>query len=110
MPAFHGSTDFGPNWEIEFGGPPGTETSAWELHSPHDRVAAWSTPTLVIHGELDYRVPLGEGLAAYQALQRRGVPSKLLYFPDENHWILKPANLVQWNQTVLDWLEEHLSR
>ncbi len=109
MRAFHGATDIGPNWEIEFGGPPVDPDSRWELHSPHEHVDRWSTPTLVIHGELDYRVPLGEGLAAYQALQRRGVPSKLLYFPDENHWILKPANLLQWNQSVLDWLEQHLS-
>jgi dipeptidyl aminopeptidase/acylaminoacyl peptidase len=109
MRAFHGATDVAPNWEIEFGGPPVDEGSRWELHSPHEHVDRWSTPTLVIHGELDYRVPLGEGLAAYQALQRRGVPSKFLYFPDENHWILKPANLVQWNRTVLDWLGEYLN-
>ena len=69
----------------------------------------FKTPCLVTHGELDYRVPLSEGLAMFQALQKMRVPSKFLYFPDENHWILKPPNMVQWNETVLAWLDEHLA-
>jgi dipeptidyl aminopeptidase/acylaminoacyl peptidase len=108
LPAFNGTTDVGPNWEREFGGPHWEEASHWEANSPHRNAASWKTPTLVIHGELDYRVPLGEGLGAYHALQRLGVESKFLYFPDENHWILKPANMVQWNREVLGWLEKHL--
>ena len=59
---------------------------------------------LVIHGALDYRVVDTEGLGTFTALQRRGVPSKLLFFPDENHWVLSPNNSVQWHEVVLDWL------
>ena len=70
-----------------------------------DHIAAWRVPTLVIHGALDYRVSEVEGLAMFTALQRRGVPSRLLHFPDENHWVLKPENSVLWHETVLDWLD-----
>ena len=59
----------------------------------------------MIHGALDYRVSEVDGLAVFTALQRRGVPSRLLYFPDENHWVLKPENSVQWHETVLEWLD-----
>ena len=65
----------------------------------------FKTPTLVIHGEQDHRVPLEQGLGMFTALQRQGVPSRLLVFPDENHWVLKPANSVRWYQEVLDWLD-----
>ena len=60
---------------------------------------------LVIHGALDYRVPETQGFAAFTALQRRGIPSRLLHFPDENHWVLKPSNSILWHETVLDWLD-----
>jgi dipeptidyl aminopeptidase/acylaminoacyl peptidase len=63
---------------------------------------------LVIHGERDFRVPFDQGLATLTALQRRGIESRLLVFPDENHWVLKPANSVQWYGTVLGWLDAHL--
>jgi dipeptidyl aminopeptidase/acylaminoacyl peptidase len=63
---------------------------------------------LVIHGGRDYRVPDSEGISTFTALQRRGIESKLLYFPDENHWVLKPANSVLWYATVLGWLDQHL--
>ena len=56
-------------------------------------------------GQLDYRIPVEQGIAAFTALQRRGVPSQFLYFPDENHWILKPANSIQWHDSVLNWLD-----
>jgi dipeptidyl aminopeptidase/acylaminoacyl peptidase len=62
---------------------------------------------LVIHGEKDFRVPYSQGLATFTALQRRGVESRLVVFPDENHWVLKPANSVYWYTTVLDWLDAH---
>ena len=58
------------------------------------------------HGELDFRVPIGEGLQLFTTLQRRGVPSKLLYFPDEGHWVLKPQNSKLWYQTVGDWFDQ----
>jgi dipeptidyl aminopeptidase/acylaminoacyl peptidase len=63
---------------------------------------------LVIHGDKDYRVPIGEGLRLWYDLQRRGVPSKFLYFPDENHWVLTPGNTAVWYETVLAFLESHL--
>jgi dipeptidyl aminopeptidase/acylaminoacyl peptidase len=71
-------------------------------------VKNFKTPTLVVHGELDYRVPVGEGLQLFTALQRQGVPSKLLYYPDEGHWVLKPQNSELWYDTVLDWLDTYL--
>ena len=60
---------------------------------------------LVIHGALDYRVPETQGLAAFTALQRQGIPSRFLYFPDENHWVLRPGNSIQWHEEVLAWLK-----
>ena len=65
------------------------------------------TPTLVIHGLLDYRVPDGQGLAYYNSLKAKGVPSRLVFFPDENHWILKPQNSLLWYREFFDWLERH---
>jgi dipeptidyl aminopeptidase/acylaminoacyl peptidase len=105
--AFHGTTDSGPWWELEFG-VPWEDAARYDAHSPHLRAGSFRTPTLVIHGELDYRVPLADGLQMFMALQRQRVPSKFLYFPDENHWILKPANMKLWNETVLAWLREQL--
>jgi dipeptidyl aminopeptidase/acylaminoacyl peptidase len=66
------------------------------------------TPMLVIQGEQDFRCPVSEGLGLFTALQRRGVPSRLLYFPDEGHWVVKPANRQLWWETVLAWLGEWL--
>ena len=76
--------------------------------SPSTYVDKWATPTLVIQGGKDYRVPESEGLATFTALQRRGVPSKFLFFPDENHWVLKPMNSIRWHKTIFDWLKTHL--
>ena len=76
--------------------------------SPSALVAEWQTPTLVIHGGKDYRLVDGEGLATFTALQRQGVPSELLYFPTENHWVLSPMNSVVWHDRVLGWLERWL--
>jgi dipeptidyl aminopeptidase/acylaminoacyl peptidase len=78
--------------------------------NPIDYVSKWKTPTLVIHSQLDYRIPYEQGLAVFTALQRRGVPSEFLYFPDENHWVLKPANSIQWYDTVLAWLNRWTAR
>jgi dipeptidyl aminopeptidase/acylaminoacyl peptidase len=61
----------------------------------------------VIHSELDYRLPMSEGLAMFNVLQARGVPSKLLMFPDENHWVLKPENSLVWHREVLDWINKY---
>jgi dipeptidyl aminopeptidase/acylaminoacyl peptidase len=89
-------------------GGPWTTRSEAEKWNPVNRVAKWKTPTLVIHGEKDYRIPYSQSLAAFTALQQQGVESKLLVFPDENHWVLKPKNSVQWHQTVFEWVGKHL--
>ena len=74
--------------------------------SPHKLVTNWHTPLMVIHGGMDYRVPVDEGMAAYNAAQMMGVPSRLLIFPDENHWILKPQNALLWHREYFRWLDE----
>jgi dipeptidyl aminopeptidase/acylaminoacyl peptidase len=71
-------------------------------------VADWKKPILIIHGQLDYRIPVEQGLGAFTAAQRQGIESKFLYFPDENHWVLKPQNSVQWHDTVNAWLKQHI--
>jgi dipeptidyl aminopeptidase/acylaminoacyl peptidase len=107
LSAFHGTTDCGPEWEREFGNPY-LEPQAYERWSPHAFLAKMKTPTLIIHGEKDYRVPVSEAYMLFTGLQRHGVPSKLLYFPDENHWILKPPNSRVWHETIFEWLDEWL--
>jgi dipeptidyl aminopeptidase/acylaminoacyl peptidase len=94
--------------EREFGGPYYENPQGYEQFNPADFVAKWHTPMLVVHGELDFRIPYSQGIAAFTALQRRGIESRLLIFPDENHWVLKPANSIQWYHTVLGWLDAHL--
>ncbi|MFN7623987.1 MAG: S9 family peptidase, partial [Acidobacteriota bacterium] len=94
--------------EFEFKGNPWDNPELYTKWSPHLAAKNFRTPTLVIHGELDYRVPIGEGLQLFTTLQRQGVPSKLLYFPDEGHWILKPQNSELWHATVFDWFEKWL--
>jgi dipeptidyl aminopeptidase/acylaminoacyl peptidase len=79
-----------------------------EKFNPVSLVANWKTPTLVVQGDQDFRIPTAQGLGTFTALQRRGIPSKLLMFPDENHWVLKPANSLLWHHTVLDWLDTYL--
>jgi dipeptidyl aminopeptidase/acylaminoacyl peptidase len=73
-------------------------------YSPHTSAGNFKTPTLIIHNQLDLRVPLNHGIELFNTLQKRGVPSKLLYYPDENHWVLKPQNSLFWYQTVRDWV------
>ncbi|GBC84264.1 Dipeptidyl-peptidase 5 [bacterium HR11] len=95
-----------PEWE--HGGPYWANPQGHEKHNPALYVDRWKTPMLVIHGALDFRVPDTQGIATFTALQRRGIPSRFLYFPDENHWVLKPQNSIQWHETVLGWLERWL--
>ncbi len=95
-----------PEWE--HGGPYFQRAQEYEKHNPVLHVDKWKTPMLVIHGEQDFRVPDTQGLGAFTALQRRGIDSRLLYFPDENHWVLKPHNSLQWHREVLGWLEKYL--
>ena len=97
-------------WFVEWeqGGPYYTNPDSHEKHNPANYVDRWQTPMLVIHGELDYRVPVTQGIAAFTALQRRGIESRFLYFPDENHWVLQPANSLQWHEEVNRWLHKFL--
>ena len=95
-----------PEWE--HGGPYWMNPEGYEKHNPANHVENWMTPMLVVHGELDYRIPVDQGIAAFTALQRKGVPSEFLYFPDENHWVLSPANSALWHETVLAWLDRWL--
>ncbi|MGY1856863.1 alpha/beta fold hydrolase [Modestobacter sp. SYSU DS0290] len=104
---FGGTTDAAYYWEREFGDPL-TEPKRYEQNSPHRYADAIRTPMLVIHGDKDHRVPIGEGLRLWYDLQKRGVPSKFLYFPDENHWVLTPGNATVWYETVLAFLAEHV--
>jgi dipeptidyl aminopeptidase/acylaminoacyl peptidase len=94
--------------EWEFKGTPWDNPELYTKWSPHLSAKNFKTPTLVVHGELDYRVPVGEGLQLFSTLQRKGVPSKLLYYPDEGHWVLKPQNSELWYKTVLDWFDQWL--
>jgi dipeptidyl aminopeptidase/acylaminoacyl peptidase len=94
----------------EFQGTPWDNPEQYEKWSPHRFAKHFKTPTLVVHGELDFRVPIGEGMQLYTTLQRRNVPSKLLYFPDEGHWILKPQNSELWYRTVLGWMDQWLKK
>ncbi|KFN47940.1 alpha/beta hydrolase family protein [Arenimonas metalli] len=91
--------------EWENGGTPVQVPQNYEQFNPINHVSKWKSPMLVIHGQKDYRVLVEQGLAAFGAAQRNGVESQLLYFPDENHWILKPHNSVQWHDAVNDWLK-----
>ncbi len=90
----------------EFGGMPWQKREVYERWSPSRFVTDFKTPTLVIHGELDYRVPVGQGLQLFTGLQMQKVPSKMLLFPDEGHWILKPQNSLLWYNSVIDWVTE----
>jgi dipeptidyl aminopeptidase/acylaminoacyl peptidase len=95
-----------PEWE--HGGPYYKAQAAHEKHNPVNYVTKWKTPMLVLHGEKDFRIAYTQSLATFTALQRQGVDSKLVVFPDENHHILKPANSLLWHRSVLEWLDKHL--
>ena len=94
--------------EWENGGSYVDKPANHEKFNPVLSVKNWKTPMLVVQGDQDFRIPTAQGLGTFTALQRQGVESKLLFFPDENHWVLKPANSVLWHHTVLDWLDGHL--
>lgn len=108
---FNLTSDYGTTEEVWFSewdaGIP-WETPEAEKFSPHRYVSQFKTPNLVIHGEQDFRVPISQALELFTALQRKGIPSKMLYFPDEGHWIQKPQNSQLWHKTVFDWLAVYL--
>jgi dipeptidyl aminopeptidase/acylaminoacyl peptidase len=92
------------NWE--FGGPPWKKRDAYRKWSPHEYAANFKTPTLVVHGQNDYRLDVSQGFDLFTTLQVLKVPSKMLYFPDEGHWVLKPQNSQLWYKTVNDWVDQ----
>lgn len=94
--------------EWENGGTPYDNPEGYQRFNPANHVKDWRVPILIIHGQQDFRIPVEQGIAAFTAAQRRGIESKFLYFPDENHWVLKPQNSVQWHETVNAWLREHI--
>ncbi len=98
-----------PHWDN--GGAPWDDNPVAKRHyanSPHKLVKNWDTPILITHGELDYRVPVDQGMAAFNAAKMMGVPSEMVLFPGENHWILKPQNSIQWNRIFYAWLDKWL--
>jgi len=96
--------------EWENGGTPWEKPEAYQQFNPANHVQNWKTPMLVIQGDLDFRIPTAQGLSTYTALQRRGIESRLVFFPDENHWVLKPANSQKWHDEVFGWLDKHLNK
>ncbi len=97
-----------PEWEQ--GGPYWKNSKAYEKFNPVDFVDKWRTPMLVVHSLHDFRIPLSQGLGAFTALQRQGIPSEFLYFPDESHFVQKPANSILWHDTVLAWMQRWLGK
>jgi dipeptidyl aminopeptidase/acylaminoacyl peptidase len=109
MASFTGVTDHPPWWYLQMGGEnPYADPDGFDRFAPIRHIPKWKTPTLIIHGEQDYRCPIGEGLNLFEALQYHGVDSELLVFPDENHWILKPRNIVAWYENVLGFVARHM--
>jgi len=94
----------------EFKGTPYDNRASYEKWSPHQYAKNFKTPTLVIHGQRDYRLDVSEGLQLFTTLQMEGVPSKMLYFPDEGHWVLKPQNSQLWYKTVNDWVDQWIGK
>ncbi|KAL8999691.1 MAG: hypothetical protein Q9169_001508 [Polycauliona sp. 2 TL-2023] len=95
-----------PNHDLE--GPYWESRETWEKWNPARFTGNWSTPMLVIHNALDYRLPISEGLAMFNVLQQRGIDSKFLTFSDENHWVLKEENSLVWHTVVLNWINKHV--
>jgi dipeptidyl aminopeptidase/acylaminoacyl peptidase len=110
LESFYGTTEELFFAEHDLGKPYWEEPNSevWLKDSPHKYVKNWDTPILVIHNELDYRVPFSEGMQAYQAAKLKGLKSKFLMFPDEGHHVTKPQNSLLWQRTFFGWLEETL--
>jgi dipeptidyl aminopeptidase/acylaminoacyl peptidase len=100
---FFANSDNGPYWEEK-------NKENYKKHSPHRYVDKWDTPILIIHNELDYRVPVSEGMQAFTAAQSRNIPSRFLYFPDEGHWVSKPQNSLLWQKVFFEFLDEWLKK
>ena len=94
--------------EHEFSGKYWRKRGLWLKHDPSKHIGNWETPQLVIHSERDFRIPISDGLAAFNVLQSKRIESQLLVFPDENHWVLKPENSIYWHTVVLNWINRHV--
>jgi dipeptidyl aminopeptidase/acylaminoacyl peptidase len=103
-----GSTDGAYYWEQRAGGPPWERKGAWVDQNPASYAGNFKTPMLITHGERDYRVPISQGFEIYKLLQRKQVPSKLIVFPDANHWVLKGEDARFHMAEVLAWLQKYL--
>jgi len=104
------ASDFVKGRDRALGAPPWGDLTIVDKQSAQRFAANFKTPTIVIHGEKDYRVPVTQGLAYFNTLRQKGVPTRLVYFPDENHWILKPNNSLVWHNEVFGWLEKYIGR
>ncbi|MBF0496283.1 MAG: S9 family peptidase [Deltaproteobacteria bacterium] len=93
--------------EHDFNGTPWNNPDGYQKFNPANHTIAWQTPMLLIHGSLDYRVPIENSLAAFNVLQRKNIPSRFIHFPDEGHWIQKPKNAIQWYQAIIDWINQY---
>jgi dipeptidyl aminopeptidase/acylaminoacyl peptidase len=107
---WHGmmASDFIKGRERALGAPPWGNLDRIDRQSPQRLAANFKTPTLVLHGERDFRVPVTQGLEYYNTLRQKGVPTRLVYFPDENHWVLKPQNSLLWHREVFAWLGKYI--
>lgn len=110
LESFYGETEeiWFPNNDLEGAYWKSPKPKTYTHFSPHLYVQNWDTPILVIHNELDFRIPVTQGMQAFSAAQLRGIPSRFLYFSDEGHWVQKPQNSVLWQRTFFDWLEKYL--
>ena len=110
LESWYGTTEemFFANWDL--GGPYWDKNlqEEYKKFSPHTYVEKWDTPIMVIHGEKDYRVPIGEGMQAFQVAQLKNIPSRFLYYPEEGHWVLQPQNGVLWHREFFRWLDHWL--
>jgi dipeptidyl aminopeptidase/acylaminoacyl peptidase len=107
---WHGmvASDFVKGRERSLGAPPWGDLARIDKQNAQRFAANFKTPTLVLHGEKDYRVPVTQGLEYYNTLRQKGVPTRLVYFPDENHWVLKPQNALLWHREVFAWLDKYI--
>ena len=110
MASFHGTTDYPAWFALEMGTTPYADAAAFARYSPQAHVGAWKTPTLILHGEKDYRVPISEGLMLFEALRLHGVDAEMVVFPDENHWIQKPRNIRAWYGAWMEFLARKLEQ
>ena len=102
------ASDFVKGRERALGAPPWGDMTRIDKQNAQRFAANFKTPTLVIHGEKDFRVPVTQGLEYYNTLRQKGVPTRLVYFPDENHWVLKAQNALLWHREVFAWLDKYI--